>query len=430
MTVSNAIGKRIRETRLRLQLSQAQLAHPEFSESYISLIENGNRTPTRRALEIIARKLHCSVDYLVRGIESEEIRSLEHDLKSARGELERGNKTEALTLYQRVLSEPNITRLPELLHAAQYGLALTLEACGDLNQAIHNLVELRENHRASLSDEHRIGTALALTRCYRDRGDFELAIQVAEDEIAAMIEKGWTDHLIELGATLMSVFIERGDLLRAEQYVTQLLAAAEELGTPRAIVATNWNASIVAEMLGKREEALARIERAWSIQSVTGEPRNRARLHTEYLNLRLRIRPEEAAECREELTQTEQELLNSAASTLDLAYCYYLICRADIELGQAESAVQYGLKAISLVGDTHSGIFAECQVFLAKAYQMLGRNDDAATALNAAAAALVKEAPNRLTAEVWLMAAEVWQALGDQAQSREAFQQAMEWGGV
>ena len=62
-----------------------------------------------------------------------------------------------------------------------------------------------------------------------------------------MIEKGWTDHLIELGATLMSVYFERGDLLWAEQYATQLIAAAEKLGTPRAIVATNWNAAIVAE---------------------------------------------------------------------------------------------------------------------------------------------------------------------------------------
>jgi len=424
------VNRRIRELRLRLGLTQAQLARPEFSESYISLIESGNRTPSSTVLETIARKLNSSVDYLLHGIEAEEIRRLKDDLQSARAELESGNKDEALLLYQGLTSDPNISRLPELLHSAKYGLALTIEACGDLKEAVRILSDLRANHRDSLSDELRIGTALALTRCYRDRGDFELATQTAEDEIAAMIGKGWTDHLIELGATLMSVFYERGDLLRAEQYAAQLLAAAEELGTPRAIVAVNWNAAVVADMLGKREEALKRIERAWAIQSVSGDARNRARLHSEYLHIRLRLRPEEAAECRDELLQTEHELRNSAASTFDLAYCYYLLCRAEIELGQPESAVEYGLKAIRLVGETDGVTFADCQVFLAKAYQMLGRNDEAATALNIAANTLAEEPLNRMTAEVWLMAAEVWQALGDQEQSREAFQRAMECGGV
>ena len=431
MSGQSAVSRRIKELRLRLGLSQAQVARPEFTDSYLSLIESGQRAPTPRVLEVIARKLNCSVEYLLHGVESEEIRRLEHDLQSARAALESGNKEEARSLYQRLVAEPEISRLPDYLYSAKYGLALTVEACGDLDEAIRMLVELRTHHRDSLNDELRIGSALALTRCYRDRGDFELAAQTAENEIAAMIEKGWTDHLIELGATLMSVYYERGDLLRAEQYATQLIAAAEKLGTPRAIVATNWNAAIVAEMLGKKEEALERIERAWKIQAVIGDPRNRARLHLAYLDLRLRIRPQEAAECREELlSETEHELRNSAASTLDLAFCYYLLCRAEIELGQTESAIRYGRKAIDLLGDTYSGIYADCHVVLAKAYQMSGRDDDAVGALNTAAEALANEEKNRMTAEVWLMAAEVWQALGDQEKSREAFQRAMEFSGV
>jgi len=426
----SAVSRRIKELRLRLGLSQAQLARPELSDSYISLIESGSRTPTPRALEIIAQKLNCSVDYLIHGIETEEIKRLERDLQAARTELEAGNKDEARHLYERVLSEPHIARFPDYQHAAKYGLALTVEACGNLDEAIRILLDLRSENLDSLSDEHRIGSALALTRCYRDRGDLDLAVQVAENEIAAMVEKGWTDHLIELGATLLSAYYVRGDLLRAEQYATQLIAAAEDLGTPRAIVAVNWNAAILADALGKKEEALARAKRAWSIQSVSGDPRNRARLHTDYAHMRLRLRPEEAAECRDELLQTERELRSSAASTIDLAYCYYLLCRAEIELGNAEPAVGYALKAIGLAEGAQNTIFADSQVLLGKAYQMLSRNGEAASALNAAAEALRKEPPNRTTAEVWLMAADVWQALGDQEQSRAAYQRAMECGGV
>jgi hypothetical protein len=61
---------------------------------------------------------------------------------------------------------------------------------------------------------------------------------------------------------------------------------------------------------------------------------------------------------------------------------------------------------------------------------MLDRVDDAAKALAAAAVVLDKEPATRATAEIWLMAAAVLQNLGDQDQSRRAYQRAMECGGV
>ena len=429
MTSPEVIGKRIRETRQKLNLSQAQLAHPELSDSYISLIESGNRTPTPTALKIIASKLNCSVEFLIHGVESERIRKIEDSLTEARQALEGGARSRARQIYLDVLSEPDLRLLPQHYREAKYGSALAAEACGDLDEAIRALVALREDN-GPLSDEIRIGSALALSRCYRDRGELDQAIDVAERELAAWAEKGWTDHLIELGSTLLSAYFERGDLLRAEQYASQLLAAAEELGTPRAIVAVNWNAAILAESTGRYEEALARAERAWAIQKVSGEPRNRARLHATYIDIRLRVRPDEAAACRDELLQAERELQDSAASTLDLAYCQYLLCRAEIELGHAERAAEYALAALKLMGKTNNGALAEVQVILGRAYQMLNRVDEAARALKAAAEALAKEPTNRLTAELWLMAAAVWQDLGDQKSSRQAYQRAMECGGV
>src|SRR5690606_16385033 len=105
--------------------------------------------------------------------------------------------------------------------------------------------------------EQRVAITMALTRCYRDTGQTTAAIQVAETEIAAMLESGWSDELIELGSTLLSCYMERGDLLRAHQYSAELLAAAEELGTPRAIVAASWNAAEIADMLGNGDEAVS-----------------------------------------------------------------------------------------------------------------------------------------------------------------------------
>lgn len=424
------IGKRIREARLRAGLSQSQLAHPELSDSYISLIESGGRTPTANVLQIIASKLDCSVEYLIHGIPAEQIQHIETNLNLARSALENGARREAKRRFAEVLSDANIERLPDLRRQGEYGLALAAEACGDLDEAIDILMRLRSEDVGPLPDEMRIASALALTRCYRDQGNTQAAINVAEHEISRMLEKGWTDHLIELGATLLSCHITQGDLLRAQHYSTELLSAADKLRTPRSIVAAHWNAAILAEMTGDYEKALAFIERAWSVQAAEGEPRNRARLHTEYVALRLRVRPHEAAACREDLLQIEDELRKTSASVLDLAYCQLLLARAEVELGHGEQAVEYGLKAVELNGETNSELQAEAQVLLAQAYVMLDRAEDAAAALQAAAEALAKEQPNRGTAEIWLMVASVYQAMGDQEGSRAAYQRAMECGGV
>ncbi len=82
--------------------------------------------------------------------------------------------------------------------------------------------------------------------------------------------------LIELGSTLLSVYRTRGDLLRARHFASELLSAAELLGTLRAIVAASWNAAFVAQETGRGEEGMSLLERAMAIQSENGDHRNLA----------------------------------------------------------------------------------------------------------------------------------------------------------
>jgi transcriptional regulator with XRE-family HTH domain len=59
VTSQGLVGERIKAIRRQRGLSQAQLAHPELSDSYVSLIESGKRTPTPAVLELLAQKLDC-----------------------------------------------------------------------------------------------------------------------------------------------------------------------------------------------------------------------------------------------------------------------------------------------------------------------------------------------------------------------------------
>lgn len=69
--VAERVGNNIREVRTRLEMTQAQLAAPEFSISYISAIERGKIRPSLKALSILAKRLDVPLTFLLDGSPSD-----------------------------------------------------------------------------------------------------------------------------------------------------------------------------------------------------------------------------------------------------------------------------------------------------------------------------------------------------------------------
>ena len=66
------LGERIREERLRLNLTQAQLAEDiDISDTYMGAIERGERKPTLETLYRISNALSVSMSSIVAEIEKE-----------------------------------------------------------------------------------------------------------------------------------------------------------------------------------------------------------------------------------------------------------------------------------------------------------------------------------------------------------------------
>src|SRR6266700_4131419 len=65
--VAARVGTNIREVRTKLGLTQAQLAAPDFSISYISAIERGKIRPSLKALSILAKRVDVSLTFLLEG---------------------------------------------------------------------------------------------------------------------------------------------------------------------------------------------------------------------------------------------------------------------------------------------------------------------------------------------------------------------------
>ncbi|MER5325124.1 helix-turn-helix domain-containing protein [Streptosporangium roseum] len=425
MIGQDLVGQRIKAVRRQRGFSQAQLAHPELSDSYVSLIESGKRTPTPAVLELLAQKLDCSLTYLVNGVTAEQMDEIELGLSYAQLALENGEVAEARTRYAELLGDSGLAGLPQLRQDAEYGLALATHACGDLDGAITLLNELRQHASAAMAPERHVSVAVILTRCYREHGDLTQAVRVAEGILGGAVRPVWSEGLIELGTALLAAYAERGDLLRAYQFGAELRAAAELVGTPRATVLALWAEAIVAAETGRLDDALTLAERALAIYSENGEPRGVAGLRVDYAQIRLMARPFEAAACRDMLTRVETELQESSIGATFKMKCAYHLTRAELLLGRPERAREHIQSVLNMIGEMPKDLQTEAHLLASEAMARLGRSEEASGELTSVAELLERAPSNRQTAHAWLTAAQVLERIDEPARSVDAYQRAL-----
>lgn len=113
--LAKAIGGRIRQARIRAQLTQKALAGERYTSAYISALETGGAKPSMAALRYLSDRLGVPVRNLV-GHDQTDWQSLEADLRLAAGDWQ-----VAADRYQSVLDgrPSDIERRPILLGLAE-----------------------------------------------------------------------------------------------------------------------------------------------------------------------------------------------------------------------------------------------------------------------------------------------------------------------
>ncbi|MCF6473585.1 helix-turn-helix transcriptional regulator [Nonomuraea sp. MG754425] len=427
MTTSDLVGLRIKTVRRQRGLSQAQLAHPELSDSYVSLIESGKRTPTPAVLELLAGKLDCSLSYLINGVTAEQMEDIELALGYARLALENGEVAEARTRFAELLRNSNLAGLTTLRQEAEFGLALATEAAGDLDEAISIMLRLREEE---LPAERAIEVAVALCRAYRESARLSEAVEVAEQLLSGNARQSWTDLLVELGATLLAAYLERGDMLRARQFAAELLNAADALGTPRSIVAANWNASIVARATGHNDEAVAFAERALAVQVEHGQPRNTARMRLALARTRLRVGAQDAAGVRDMLRAAVAEFEQTSTSTFDQANLYVELACAEYMANDLDKAAEHAVTGRNLLPEFGHALGAEANLLLGRVYGAVGRVAEGREHAVAVTNWLTPLPDSRRSASAWYATAETMEQLGDTDGAVDAYRRALACAGL
>ncbi|RFS86903.1 helix-turn-helix domain-containing protein [Actinomadura spongiicola] len=269
------VGERVRNLRLTRRLSQAQLAGHDLSDSYISLIESGKRTPTPTVLRMLAERLGCTPEYLAEGVEPEQRAHLEVRERHAHLALLRGDPVTAEAGFDEVIARSDD---PDLTSRARWGRARALEELGRVDEAIALFEELREQAERDPGRASWLPPVIALARCYHAVGDLGQAIALGERAIDRLTQLGIAigEEYTEVGRILLLAYVDRSDPLRAHQLGQRLLNPEGAGDEP---VSVHYQrASVRALDEGTIGDSLYFADQALAARSDAGPTQSRARL--------------------------------------------------------------------------------------------------------------------------------------------------------
>ncbi|MFC5185894.1 helix-turn-helix domain-containing protein [Actinomadura harenae] len=273
------VGERVRNLRLTRRLSQAQLAGHDLSDSYISLIESGKRTPTPTVLRMLAERLGCTPEYLAEGVEPEQRAHLEVRERHAHLALLAGDPRGAASVFEDVIKRSDD---PDLTARAREGQARALERLGRIDDAIALFEELREQAERDPGRTSWLPPVISLARCYHAVGDLGQAIALGERTLTRLDELGLTrgHERIEVGRMLLLAYVDRSEFERAHALGRTLLAAEEagRSGDGDTLSACYQRASVTALDQNAIGDSLYFADQALAVRGEGTRPRALARL--------------------------------------------------------------------------------------------------------------------------------------------------------
>ena len=343
------LGDRVLERRVALGMSQRELAGPEMSPSYVSLIESGKRSPTLDVLEVLAARLQTTSSALVSGVEPAPRRSperVELDLRWAKIALRAGGPDSAERYARAVLDDSACSTRQRI--DALIVVAAALEALGRLDEAIDVLEPLVEELDSEKTRELWRSCQVMLCRCYKDVGDLGHAIDLGERAWAS--DAVMSDEEVMLAVSLADAYFQRGDIKRAGRLLSRILSRAEVAGSHGNQGATLWNASLVAEADDRLDDAVRLSERALALFSESDAVRNLGRLRVTYAFLLREESTSSVPVAREQLRRAQGEF-EMEGSVIERARCLTELARCALDEDDIAEATELIMAAAAVVAD-------------------------------------------------------------------------------
>jgi tetratricopeptide (TPR) repeat protein len=227
-----------------------------------------------------------------------------------------------------------------------------------------------------------------------------------------------------LHSVLVSVYFERGDIVRAEAAAQRALAAADSLAPSDVRAVAYWHASRVLAERKQWDEALQLATRARVLLELSNDRRRVARIHNAYAFLCLEAEPPRIEEARRHLDLAATKL-TEASSPGDMAYVLSERSRLALLEGKPEEALSLSAQALqhTTFDELERG---RCLFLEGRALASMNRGLEARQALREAAEVFEKHGARQQQAACWREIAEFDLAAGDVDAAVEAFRTGFE----
>ena len=292
------LGHRLRAARVAKGMTQTDLAGADVSVGYVSRIESGHRRPNLQVLTDLCVRLGTPVEQLLMGVAPQELEQIKLTLDFAELSLESGQAQAAEAQAREALEQAEGASLKELVYRARFLVARALEAQGFVDDAI---IALETMLSPRVGTVMHIKVGIALSRCYRESGDFSKAVEVGEMILEQLADTPLdsSDEAVQMAVTLAAAYFERGDTSQAVRVCRKAVTKAEKLESPTARASAYWNASMMEHAQGSVRDAIPLAERALQLLAEGQDSRNLARLRNQLGIMQLRMDPPQVDEAQE-----------------------------------------------------------------------------------------------------------------------------------
>ena len=268
----------MRRLRLERGLSQRQLASRGVSYAYISRIESGQRTPSVRAIRLLARRLGVTPEYLESGADIAPVEALELRLTDAELRLRLGDHSaEARHALQAVLKEAQRAGESDIAMRAQIALGLSSLAAGNQREAARYLAVAVASPLVSARTHTNVYVSLSKALRFLGRAD-EAATMLEEalDDLGSQTPEAAGVRL-RLATYLSYALTDLGQFERARSVLEEIDAGVAL--DPHGQVTMHWSLARLAYMEGQPRTALREIRRAIILLDHTEDSLELARAH-------------------------------------------------------------------------------------------------------------------------------------------------------
>ncbi len=264
VSVPDTLGERVKRVRTALGHTQLDIAKPDLSKSFVSLLERDLTRPSVSTLERIAQRLRKPISYFIWDIESELSQRVLNVLNSrGRSELIRQRYDAALAAFSEMCTLAAARRDAKMEMDALVGQGEALAGLWRLQEAKKYLTDALGRAREAVDALVECRAVAGLARVAHRSGDFPHA--AALYETALTIVGMLTGEMVLHGEIVFyrgMVLYRMGRLEEAEEAFTQAQQIFEDTALPERIGAVLVSHGPILYLKGDYDGALILLERA------------------------------------------------------------------------------------------------------------------------------------------------------------------------